>query len=98
MAGVHGRIFHVNVNCSDLETSLAFYRDRVGLAASVRTTPRHPQGGAAFGLDTAQWDAWILSGGGPDEVVLDLLGWKGPQPSHPHHPGGVRPLVLRPPP
>ena len=23
--------FHVNVNCSDLERSLAFYRDRLGL-------------------------------------------------------------------
>jgi catechol 2,3-dioxygenase-like lactoylglutathione lyase family enzyme len=92
MAGVHGRIFHVNVNCSDLETSLAFYRDRAGLAASVRTTPRHPQAGAAFGLETAQWDAWIMSGGGPDEVVLDLLEWKVPRPSHPRDPGGFRRL------
>jgi catechol 2,3-dioxygenase-like lactoylglutathione lyase family enzyme len=25
------RIFHVNVNCTDLDRSLAFYRDLVGL-------------------------------------------------------------------
>jgi catechol 2,3-dioxygenase-like lactoylglutathione lyase family enzyme len=92
MSGVHGRIFHVNVNCSDLETSLAFYRDRIGLTASVRTTPRHPQAGAAFGLDMAQWDAWIMSGGGLDEVVLDLLEWKVPRSSHPRNPGGFRRL------
>lgn len=93
MAGIHGRIFHVNVNCSNLETSLAFYRDRVGLTASVRTAPRHPQPGAAFGLDRAQWDAWIMTAsGGLDEVVLDLLEWKVPGPSHPRGPGGFQRL------
>jgi catechol 2,3-dioxygenase-like lactoylglutathione lyase family enzyme len=93
MAGIHGRIFHVNVNCSNLETSLAFYRDRVGLTASVRTTPRHPQPGAAFGLDRVQWDAWIMgAGGGLDEVVVDLLEWKVPKPSRPRDRGGFRRL------
>jgi catechol 2,3-dioxygenase-like lactoylglutathione lyase family enzyme len=89
MPAIRGRIFHVNVNCSDLETSLAFYRDRIGLTASVRTTPRHPQAGQAFGLDRAQWDAWIMTGaGGLDEVVIDLLEWKVPRPSRPTDPGG----------
>ena len=82
MAGIRGRIFHVNLNCSDLDTSVAFYRDDVGLTPSVRTAPEQPQPGGAFGLDAAQWDAWILHGsGGPDEVVLDLLEWKVPRPS-----------------
>lgn len=95
MSGIHGRIFHVNVNCSDLETSRVFYRDRVGLTASVRTAPQHPQPGAAFGLDQAQWDAWIMTaGGGLDEVVLDLLEWKVPGPSHPRDPGGFQRLRL----
>jgi catechol 2,3-dioxygenase-like lactoylglutathione lyase family enzyme len=95
MPGIQGRIFHVNVNCSDLETSLAFYRDRVGLTASVRTTPERPQAGQAFGLDLAQWDAWIMSGaGGLDEVVVDLLEWKVPGPSHPTAPGGFARLRL----
>ncbi|MYH71712.1 MAG: hypothetical protein F4153_03920 [Acidimicrobiia bacterium] len=68
------RFFHVNVNCSDLERSLAFYRDLVGLKPTVRTRPERPQPGGAFGLDEVQWDAWILSGDdAPDGVVLDLL-------------------------
>src|SRR5580704_16162148 len=93
MAGIHGRVFHVNVNCSKLETSVAFYRDRVGLTASVRTAPRHPQPGAAFGLDRVQWDAWIMAaGGGLDEVVVDLLEWKVPGPSRPRDPGGFQRL------
>ena len=95
MPGIRGRIFHVNVNCSDLETSLAFYRDRIGLTASVRTTPQHPQAGQAFGLDLAQWDAWIMAGaGGLDEVVIDLLEWKVPRPSRPADPGGFARLRL----
>jgi catechol 2,3-dioxygenase-like lactoylglutathione lyase family enzyme len=92
MSGIDGRIFHVNVNCSDLETSLAFYRDQIGLTPSVRTQPQHPQAGAAFGLERAQWDAWIMSGGGPDEVVLDLLEWKVPRPSRPRDAGGFQRL------
>ncbi|HEX7095395.1 MAG TPA: VOC family protein [Acidimicrobiales bacterium] len=75
------RVFHVNVNCSDLDRSLAFYRDTLGLAAMTRTTPAVPQPGAAFGLDEVQWDAWILQGDrGSSTPVLDLLEWKTPEP------------------
>ena len=74
--------FHVNVNCSNLERSLGFYGDLVGLEKMVRTRPEQPQPGDAFGLAEVQWDAWIMSGddafGG---VVLDLLEWKVPPPS-----------------
>ncbi len=74
--------FHVNVNCSDLERSLGFYGDLVGLKKMVRTRPEQPQPGGAFGLPEVQWDAWIMAGddasGG---VVLDLLEWKVPPPS-----------------
>jgi catechol 2,3-dioxygenase-like lactoylglutathione lyase family enzyme len=79
MAIAPQRYFHVNVNCSDLERSLAFYRDLIGLTPTVRTTPQ-PQPGAAFGLATAQWDAWILAGHG-DGLVLDLLQWLEPAPT-----------------
>lgn len=75
------RFFHVNVNCSDLERSLVFYRDLVGLKPTVRTRPERPQPGGAFGLDEVQWDAWILSGDAPDGVVLDLLEWQVPLPA-----------------
>jgi catechol 2,3-dioxygenase-like lactoylglutathione lyase family enzyme len=75
--------FHVNVNCSDLERSLAFYRDQLGLTASTRTRPEAPQDGAAFGLDLAQWDAWILhdARGFGAGLVVDLLEWQVPRPT-----------------
>src|SRR3989442_10944657 len=69
------RVFHVNVNCSDLERSLAFYR-AVGLTPATRTRPEGPQAGAAFGLDQAWWDARILQGdAGYAAPVVDLLQW-----------------------
>ena len=68
------RIFHVNVNCTDLERSRRFYADALGLDAAVRTTPDRAQPGAAFGLDTARWDAWVLVGAnGFDGGAVDLL-------------------------
>jgi catechol 2,3-dioxygenase-like lactoylglutathione lyase family enzyme len=75
------RIFHVNVNCTDLERSLGFYRDLVGLRPRNRTAPTEPQPGGAFGLDQVQWDAWMLEGdAGTASPVLDLLEWKVPMP------------------
>lgn len=72
-------IVHVNVNCSDLERSVAFYRDEIGLEPMLRTTPATPQPGVAFGLAEVQWDAWMMAGpGGFDGVVIDLLEWKVP--------------------
>jgi len=75
--------FHVNVNCSSLERSLVFYRDRLGLIPSTRTRPETPQAGDAFGLDRAQWDAWILhdSRGFGAGLVIDLLEWQVPRPT-----------------
>jgi catechol 2,3-dioxygenase-like lactoylglutathione lyase family enzyme len=74
-------VFHLNVNCSDLERSLAFYRDAIGLSAGTHTVPP-AQPGAAFGFAVAQWDAWILHddrgiGAG---VAVDLLQWLQPTP------------------
>src|SRR3954447_8877520 len=75
------RIFHVNVNCSDLARSRAFYVDGCGLTEGVRTTPEVAQSGVAFGLDTARWDAWILVGEkGFEGSAIDLLEWQEPRP------------------
>ena len=75
------RIYHVNINCSDLERSLVFYCDGIGLHKGTRTKPEMPQPGEAFGLAQVQWDAWILHGEqGNSGVVLDLLEWKVPRP------------------
>lgn len=75
--------FHVNVNCSDLGRSLRFYRDLLGLTAATRTRPDAPQDGAAFGLDQAQWDAWILhdARGFGAGLAVDLLEWMVPPPT-----------------
>jgi glyoxylase I family protein len=81
MAMTPSRIFHVNVNCRDLERSLAFYRDVIGLRAVTRTAPGAPQPGHAFGLEQVQWDAWILHGEQEGGVVLDLLQWMVPPPA-----------------
>jgi catechol 2,3-dioxygenase-like lactoylglutathione lyase family enzyme len=80
---LHGaRIFHVNINCSDLARSHAFYVDGCGLADGVRTTPERAQDGIAFGLDQVRWDAWILVGSaGFDGGAVDLLEWHEPRPS-----------------
>jgi catechol 2,3-dioxygenase-like lactoylglutathione lyase family enzyme len=80
------RVFHVNVNCSELRRSVAFYRDEIGLSPSARTRPVAPQPGAAFGLDTAQWDAFMMTcSQGVSGPVVDLLEWKIPPPTgRPH--------------
>jgi catechol 2,3-dioxygenase-like lactoylglutathione lyase family enzyme len=74
-------IFHVNVNCVDLERSLQFYRDGLGLSEATRTAPLAVQNGTAFGLDAALWDAWILVGDrGFSGGAVDLLQWIQPEP------------------
>jgi catechol 2,3-dioxygenase-like lactoylglutathione lyase family enzyme len=76
------RIFHVNVNCSDLAASRTFYVDHCGLTEGVRTTPDGVQSGTAFGLDRARWDAWILVGADAFEGgAVDLLEWQDPRPA-----------------
>jgi catechol 2,3-dioxygenase-like lactoylglutathione lyase family enzyme len=76
-----GGVVHVNVNCTDLARSLAFYHDELGLQPVTRTNPTEPQDGAAFGLPAAHWDAWMM--GGPEGFrapVIDLLRWIVPPP------------------
>lgn len=76
------RLFHVNLNCTDLERSKRFYVEALGLEAGTRTTPDGPQPGAAFGLDRARWDAWILLGAqGYAGGAIDLLEWLEPTPT-----------------
>ena len=75
------RHFHCNVNCSNLDRSLAFYRDFVGLSPVQHTHPI-PQDGAGFGMPgNVQWDAWMMADARwPEGSVVDLLEWKLPQP------------------
>jgi catechol 2,3-dioxygenase-like lactoylglutathione lyase family enzyme len=72
---------HVNVNCSQLQRSLSFYRDLLGLEPLVHTNPV-PQDGAGFGLEgDVVWDAYILHDArGFAGPAVDLLEWKRPGP------------------
>ncbi len=81
MSFADARLFHVNVNCSDLERSRRFYTEALGLSEGARTTPDEAQPGTAFGLDRARWDASILLGAhGFEGGAIDLLEWHEPRP------------------
>ncbi len=96
------RVMHVNVNCSDLERSLGFYRDVVGLTPASHTNPV-PQDGAGFGMQgQVQWDAHIMQDArGFAGPAIDLLEWKQPgpigrPPAQPNHLGLFRVCLLVP--
>ncbi len=81
MALADARLFHVNVNCSDLGRSRRFYADGLGLAIGAHTAPETAQPGSAFGLDRARWEASILLGPrGYEGGAIDLLQWHEPAP------------------
>jgi len=74
-------IKHINVNCSDLERSLNFYRDIVGLTPLSHTNSL-PKEGARFGLrGRVVWDARTLHDyRGLESPAIDLTQWKTPGP------------------
>ena len=73
------RLVHVNTNVTDIERSLAFYRDGIGLTPGTHTAPSDTQDGALFGLDRARWDGWLLGGANAERHQgLDLLQWLDP--------------------
>lgn len=82
MAISASRIFHVNTNCRDLDRSLRFYRDLLGLKQNTHPLPSMRQRGDAFGLDEVMWDAWMLQSDlGDQGLALDLLEWTVPEPT-----------------
>ncbi len=84
-----GGVLHLNVNCTDLGRSVAFYREEAGVSPLTHTAPTEPQPGNAFGLESAQWDAWIMGGpAGFGAPVIDLLQWVVPPPEPRPDPGG----------
>jgi len=79
-------VTHINVNCSDLDRSMRFYRDLVGLTPQSHTKPA-PQEGAGFGLSgQVVWDAYLLHDDrGHAGPAVDLLEWQSPRPvGRPH--------------
>jgi catechol 2,3-dioxygenase-like lactoylglutathione lyase family enzyme len=93
---------HVNLNCTDLDRSLRFFRELAGLEPLVHTNPV-PQDGAGLGLEgEVQWDARILHDRrGFEGPALDLLQWTAPGPvgrpyPEPNHLGMFRLCLLVP--
>jgi catechol 2,3-dioxygenase-like lactoylglutathione lyase family enzyme len=72
---------HVNVNCSDLQRSLAWYTGNLGFEVTGHSAPG-PEPGAPFSFDgDCEWEAYFLSLPGQQGVfTIDLLQWKRPQP------------------
>jgi len=75
------RLLHVNVNCSELAVSAAWYRRVLGLAPVGRSAPG-PVGGAGFALPgEVEWDAeFLVVPGCESGFVIDLLEWRRPRP------------------
>jgi catechol 2,3-dioxygenase-like lactoylglutathione lyase family enzyme len=75
------RLLHVNVNCSNLARSAAWYEELLGLEAIARSSPG-PVDGAGFGWsEKCEWRAEFLAvPGAPAPFVIDLLEWTLPRP------------------
>jgi glyoxylase I family protein len=75
------RLLHVNVNCSDLPASAAWYRRVLGLE-TVGTSAPGPVDGRGFGFGgKAEWRAEFLAvPGRAGDFVIDLLEWRTPRP------------------
>jgi catechol 2,3-dioxygenase-like lactoylglutathione lyase family enzyme len=80
-------VVHVNVNCSDLARSRAWYTANLGFEVTGSTAPG-PQPGAPFGFDRdCEWDAVFLSVPCQQgNFIIDLLEWKQPAPAGPPYP------------
>lgn len=70
------QIYHVNVNCTDFERSLAFYK-MIGFKEHMDLG----EGGVAgLGFDGCRMRAMLLSlGDDPRATVLDLIEWTQPK-------------------
>jgi glyoxylase I family protein len=71
------QLYHVNVNCRDLERSLAFYQ-RLGFREVIDIPPGDVPG---LGLNPAICRAKLLRlGEDPRGTLLDLIEWQQPAP------------------
>ncbi len=69
-------IDHVGVACSDLERSLGFYRDLLGMAVLDRGVESSPDMAALLGLDAVEFEYADLDSG--DGRVFELLRYRRP--------------------
>jgi len=97
MEGIEG-IFHVNINCSNLEHSVAFYK-----MLGFNVVQDMPSGGGpkldkGMGLTNIRCKGVLMAiGKDPRSTLLDLIEWEAPKtegkpypPSGPHGHGPSR--------
>jgi len=76
------KLFHVNINCSDLKTSIDFYRDTLGMQALLQTGFSGSQDlGELLSLgEPASADVCLLATEeGAEGTLIDLVEWKKPR-------------------
>lgn len=91
------RIFHFNINCSNIEDSLAFYQ-KLGFQVIIdfREGMKSKEMAEAFGMDVADLKGVHLRiGDKKDATRIDLLEFKNPPPTgnpypHLYHTGIAR--------
>ena len=101
------QIFHVNVNCSNLERSLAFY-ERIGFRQVIDFNDSgtgealgEPQLGPALGLppESSARARMLMLGDNPRSARLDLIEWQDTDPASPPYPSlthlGIARICLR---
>ena len=76
------RLFHVNLNCRDLDASSAWYRRVLGLVPIAERAEPPAADGAGFGFpgDCAYRADFLVVPDAPGSLILDLLEWKRPCP------------------
>lgn len=99
------QVFHININCSDFERSLAFYQ-MLGFRQLVDFEENTPTGRRTFGAkglgpvlnlpDDCDGRACLLAlGDDPRATRLDLIEWKQPRTSSPGARGMAQTGVAR---
>jgi glyoxylase I family protein len=94
-ANVH-RLFHINVNCTDFDISLAFYR-RLGFKVVLEFDPLTTFGDAGLGPvlrlpgDCSGRAALLALGDQPHAPRLDLIEWRSPRVAKGPAPNLARP-------
>jgi glyoxylase I family protein len=99
MEGIEG-IFHININCSNLDRSLAFYK-----MLGFKVVQDMPSGGGpkldkGMGIANIRAKGALLAlGGDPRSTLLDLIEWEAPKTEGKPHPTlahmGLARLALR---
>jgi catechol 2,3-dioxygenase-like lactoylglutathione lyase family enzyme len=91
-------VHHTNISVSDLERSIAFYRDALGYRVNMRAPIERPefQRYTRVGPHTTGEMAMLHTGDSPTVGMLELIQWS-PAPEHPtppKRPGDPGPCMI----